>query len=82
VSFLNWHGYAADVLVTAIPLDAPLPRVAAAPGTVEAAYNNTEVRLEPLLIAADVWQLRLARASVAPGLWPTHPCRYTRGPNA
>jgi hypothetical protein len=43
VSFVNWHGYAADVEVRGTPVAAALPLSAAAPGTVEAAYNNTEV---------------------------------------
>ena len=43
VSFVNWHGYAADVEVRGTPIAAPLPLSAAAPGSVEAAYNNTEV---------------------------------------
>ena len=43
VSFVNWHGYAADVEVRGTPVTAALPLSVAAPGTVEAAYNNTEV---------------------------------------
>ena len=43
VSFVNWHGYAAEVEVKGTPLAAALPLSVDAQGTVEAAYNNTEV---------------------------------------
>jgi hypothetical protein len=46
VSFVNWHGYAADVLVKGTPIASPLPLSPAAPGTVEAAYNNTEAQYD------------------------------------
>lgn len=45
VSFVNWHGYAADVLVKGTPVASPLPLSsvnAGAGGEQEAAYNNTE----------------------------------------